>query len=68
MFVKIMEYITWRFHSGTGSIMGHDTSLSSVVCNFLSSMQVGLYDLTSFILFVNMTKTLIKIILELFYE
>ena len=36
----------------------------------MSSMQYGHYDPTSFIFFVNMTKTLIKIILELikFYE
>ena len=24
MFVKIMENVTCRFHSGTGSILGHD--------------------------------------------
>ena len=38
--------------------------------HFLSSMKFGHYDMTSFIFFVNMTKTLIKIILELikFYK
>ena len=39
-------------------------------CAFLSSMKFGHYDMTFFIFFVNMTKTLIKIILELikFYK
>ena len=27
MFVKIIEYVTGRFHSGRGDILGHDTVL-----------------------------------------
>ena len=63
-----MQYVCYAKHVILMVIFEYIQALLS--CAILSSMQFGHYDLISFIFFVNINITLIKIILELikFYK